>query len=464
MSFNGAMSTAISGIRAQATALSHISDNIANSQTTGFKRTDTSFYDSVTSSGQNFHLPGTTYAQPAYTNNVQGAINSSSVATNMAINGDGFFVVSEAVGSLDNQPVLLDVDRYTRQGDFEMDRNGYLVNSSGYYLQGVDIDIATGNPVGDVPSAIQINRSFLNANQTTVIDYEANLPAYPETVNAVPTTAGSELLQAGTFNNDPTTQTGGAGNGFVEAQQESLFLDRSLAGGSITVYDDLGAPLQVQVRWAKIENAAGDAGIGGGDTWNAFYKTSDTATGATAKWNNIGQDYIFANGQLTPAVTSTTITALTVNGNNVGNVTLDHGTANVTQFEDTNGSVTVNALDQDGFASGSLLEVAVSTNGRIVGTYSNGKSVDLAEVTVVRFNDPNGLQKLDGGSFASTQESGEALNGAGGSIVAAALEGSNVDIADEFSKLIITQQAYSANTRIVTTADEMITETLNMKR
>jgi len=136
----------------------------------------------------------------------------------------------------------------------------------------------------------------------------------------------------------------------------------------------------------------------------------------------------------------------------------------VTQFEDTNGNVTVNALDQDGFASGSLLEVAVSTNGRFVGTYSNGKSVDLDEVTVVRFNDPNGLQKLDGGGFASTQESGEALNGAGGSIVAAALEGSNVDIADEFSKLIITQQAYSANTRIVTTADEMITETLNMKR
>tara|TARA_R110002073_G_scaffold76804_6_gene186376 strand:+ start:1690 stop:3090 length:1401 start_codon:yes stop_codon:yes gene_type:complete len=466
MSFNGAMSTAISGIRAQATALSYISDNIANSQTTGFKRTDASFYDSVTSSGQNFYLPGTTYAQPAYTNNVQGAINASSVATNMAINGDGFFVVSEAVGSLDNQPVLLDVDRYTRQGDFEMDRNGYLVNSSGYYLQGVDIDIATGNPVGDVPSAIQINRSFLNANQTTVIDYEANLPAYPETVNSDPTTAGSELLLAGTFANDPTTVTGGAGNGFVQAAEEPLFLDRSLAGGSITVYDDLGAPLQVQVRWAKVENTDGDgpAGLPDSDTWNMFYKTSDTATGTAAKWTNIGQDYVFANGQLAPAVSSATITNLTINGNNLGNVTLDHGTANITQFEDTNGSVSVNTLDQDGFASGSLLEVAVSNDGRIVGTYSNGKSVDLAEVAVVRFNDANELQKMDGGAYASTQGSGEAVTGASGSIVSAALEGSNVDIADEFSKLIITQQAYSANTRIVTTADEMITETLNMKR
>lgn len=464
MSFNGAMSTAIAGIRAQATSLSHISDNIANSQTTAFKRTDTSFYDSVTASGQNFHLPGTTYAQPAYTNNVQGAINASSVATNMAINGEGFFVVAESVGTLDNQPVLLDVDRYTRQGDFELDRNGYLVNSAGYYLQGIDIDVNTGNPVGDVPSAIQINRSFLDAKQTTVVDYEANLPAYPETVNAVPTTAGSELLQAGTFANDPTTQGVAPGDGVIQAAEESLFLDRSLAGGSITVYDSLGAPLQVQIRWAKIENAAGDAGIGGGDTWNAFYKSDDTATGVNAKWTNIGQDYIFANGQLTPPVTSATVTAMTINGTNLGNVTLDHGTANVTQFEDTNGSVTVNALDQDGFASGKLLEIAVTNDGRIAGTYSNGKSVDLAEVTVVHFNDPNGLQKMDGGAYSATQESGEALTGAGGSIVAAALEGSNVDIADEFSKLIITQQAYSANTRIVTTADEMITETLNMKR
>lgn len=464
MSFNGAMSTAISGIQAQSTALAHISDNIANSQTTGFKRTDTSFYDSVTASGHNFHLPGTTYAQPAYTNNVQGAINASPVATYMAINGPGFFVVSEAVGSLDNQPVLLDVDRYTRQGDFELDRNGYLVNSSGYYLQGVAIDPATSNPVGDVPTPIQIDRTFLDANPSTTIQYEANLPAFPKTVVADATIAGSELLQAGTFANDPTTTTGGAANGFVQAAEESLFLDRSLAGGSITLYDNLGVPAQVQMRWAKVEDAAGTAGIGGGERWNLFYKNSDTATGVNAKWTNVGQNYIYSNGQLSPAVNSATITALTINGNNLGNITLNHGSSNVTQFEASSGSVTVNSLDQDGFAAGSLLDIAVSSNGRIVGTYSNGKAVDLAEVTLVRFNDPNSLQKEDGGAFTATQGSGEALIGAGGSIVAAALEGSNVDIADEFSKLIITQQAYSANTRIVTTADEMITETLNMKR
>ena len=460
MSFNGAMSTAISGIQAQSTALSHISDNIANSQTTGFKRTDTSFYDSVTTSGANFHLPGTTRAQPAYTNNVQGAINSSPVGTYMAINGPGFFVVSESVGTLDNQPVLLDTDRYTRQGDFELDRNGYLVNSSGYYLQGVDVDPVSNNPVGDVPTPIKIDRTFLDAKASTTVDYEANLPAFPKTVNADTGIVGSELAQAGDFAVDLTT----SGTGVVQAGDENVFLDRSLAGGSITLYDSLGAPAQVQMRWAKIEDAAGTAGIGGGETWNLFYKSSDTATGTATKWQNIGQDYTFANGQLSPAVNTTTISALTVNGENLGDITLNHGSSNMTQFESTAGSVTVNALDQDGFSAGSMLEIAVSSNGRVVGTYSNGKTIDLAEVTLVRFNDVNALKKEDGGAFSTTQDSGEALLGAGGTIVAAALEGSNVDIADEFSKLIITQQAYSANTRIVTTADEMITETLNMKR
>ncbi|MBL4863825.1 MAG: flagellar hook-basal body complex protein [Rhodobiaceae bacterium] len=464
MSFNGAISTAISGIRAQATALAHISDNIANSQTTGFKRTDTSFYDSVTASGQNFHLPGTTYAQPAYTNNVQGAVNSSPVKTHMAINGPGFFVVSKPVGTLDNNPVLLDVDRYTRQGDFELDRNGYLVNSSGYFLQGVAIDPASGNPVGNVTSPININSAFLEAKASTTVEYEANLPSYPKTVNADTAVVGSELVLGGSYVNDPTTITGGAGNGFVQAADESQFLDSSLSGGSITLYDTLGAPTQVQLRWAKIDNAADTAGTGGGDTWNLFYKNSDSATGTAAKWTNVGQDYVFANGRLVPAVNSTTVTALTVNGTSLGNITLNHGTSDVTQFEASSGTVTVNALDQDGYAAGALIDIAMSNNGRIVGTYSNGKSVDLAEVSVVRFNDPNALQKADGGAFMATQESGEALIGGGGDIVAAALEGSNVDIADEFSKLIITQQAYSANTRIVTTADEMITEALNMIR
>jgi flagellar hook protein FlgE len=126
--------------------------------------------------------------------------------------------------------------------------------------------------------------------------------------------------------------------------------------------------------------------------------------------------------------------------------------------------VSITRLEQDGFGSGQLESIEVSSSGRIVGNYTNGEQLELYEVTLASFNADSMLAKLEGGAFAATSESGAAILGAQGSIVAATLEASNADIADEFSKLIITQQAYAAGTRIVTTADEMMTEALNMVR
>lgn len=472
MSFFGSMTTAITGIRAQSSALGYISDNIANSQTTGFKRTDASFYDIVTASTPNFHQPGAVVAKPSYTNGVQGSVDASQVATNMAINGEGFFVVSQRVATVDNNPVFQNVNYYTRRGDFSMDKNGYLVNGGGYYLQGVAIDPTTNNPVGDTPSVMQINNSFLSARQTTTITYAANLPSFPQTAHAtaMSSISGSELLQTSaeqiagtTFANNPVGT--GAGNGYVQAADEQNFLDRSVSGGAITAYDSQGNPVNVQVRWVKTNNAAGEGTGTAGDTWHAFYKSDDSATGTAAKWTDIGQDYTFDSaGQLSPAVNSTTITALTVDGVNLGNITLSHGAANMTQFADTNGTVSVNKIDQDGYASGELVNVAVAANGRVTGTYTNGKTIDIFQVSLAKFNNPNGLQKMNGTAFAETQESGAAIMGGTGDIIASSLEASNVDLADEFSKLIIAQQAYTAGTRIITTADTLIQETLNMKR
>lgn len=453
MSFFGSMTTAITGIRAQSSALGHISDNIANSQTVGFKRTDTSFQDIVTASTSRNHLPGAVLAAPAFTNGVQGSIDASEVPTHMAINGDGFFIVSSRVGTVDGNPVFDGVNYYTRRGDFTMDKYGYLVNGAGYTLQGLEIDPTTNNPVGDTPGRIQINRDFLAARTTNSITLKANLPLWPKTVNADPGIADSELLTTGRFT--PALADLSA----ISAANEDIFLDNSLSGGAVTAYDALGAPANVQFRWAKIDNENG-----GGDTWNLFYKVDDSATGTDTKWTNVGQDYAFTNGQLTPAVDSTTITGMTVNGISLGDVTLDHGASNITQFEDDNGTVTTNQLDQNGYPSGELVSIAVSENGRVTGTYSNGKTVDLAEISLARFNAPDKLKKLDGTAFAATQESGEAMLGGGGDVIGSAKEASNVDIADEFSKLIVTQQAYTAGTRIVTTADQLITETLNMKR
>ncbi|HEX7777203.1 MAG TPA: flagellar hook protein FlgE [Parvibaculum sp.] len=472
MSFFGSMTTAITGIRAQSSALGYISDNIANSQTTGFKRTDASFYDIVTASSENFHQPGAVVAKPSFTNTVQGSVDASQVSTNMAINGEGFFIVSQRVATSDNNPVFQDVNYYTRRGDFQMDKNGYLVNGGGYYLQGLAIDPTTNNPVGSTPSVIQVNNGFLTAKQTTSITYTANLPSYPQTAHASAlfNSAGSELLEtaaektaATTFHNDPAGA--GVGDGVVQAQDEQAFLDRSVSGGAITGYDGQGNPVNVQLRWVKTENAAGDGGTATGDTWHLFYKSDDSATGTSAKWTDVGQAYKFdSSGQLSPAVVSTTISNLTVNGVSLGDVSLYHGPGNITQFSDNNGTVSVNKIDQDGYASGQLVSVAVAENGRVTGTYTNGKTIDIFQVSLAKFNNPDALRKMNGTAYAETQDSGAPILGGTGEIVAQSLEASNVDLADEFSKLIIAQQAYTAGTRIITTSDQLIQETLNMKR
>lgn len=477
MSFFGSMTTAITGIRAQSSALGYISDNIANSQTTGFKRTDANFYDIVTASNSQVHQPGAVVARPGFTNTVQGSVDASQVATNMAINGEGFFVVSQRVATVDNNPVFQSVNYYTRRGDFSMDKNGYLVNGGGYYLQGVAIDPATNNPIGDTPGVMQVNNGFLTATQTTNIGYTANLPSVPQTARAteLSNAPGSELLMtaaeilaATTFANDPTGTN--PGDGVIQADDEPNFLDRSVSGGAITAYDGQGNPVNVQIRWVKTNNANDDSGAGGGDTWSAFYKSNDSATGTSAKWTAVAdtgvvQKYQFnSSGQLNPSVDSTTISNLTVDGDNLGDVTLTHGPGNMTQFADNNGTVTVNKIDQDGYASGELVNVAVAANGRVTGTYTNGKTIDIFQVSLAKFNNPNGLQKMNGTAFAETQESGAAIYGATGDIIASSTEASNVDLADEFSKLIIAQQAYTAGTRIITTSDTLIQETLNMKR
>jgi flagellar hook protein FlgE len=217
----------------------------------------------------------------------------------------------------------------------------------------------------------------------------------------------------------------------------------------------------VQLRWAKTDSYA----AGGTDTWNLFYQTSSTATGATAAWVNAGQDYTFGtNSQMLTPGASVSLTGVTVDGVSLGSITLQHGTGGMTQFADNGGTVQVNAIAQDGFAAGALKSVSVNDKGRVVGTYSNGRTIDLAEVTLASFNGPNNLKRLDGGAFAETSDSGPPNFSASGKIVASSLEGSNSDIGDEFTKLIVTQQAYSANTKVITTSNQMVQDLLNTLR
>jgi flagellar hook protein FlgE len=460
MGIFGALTTAVGGLQAQSFALENISGNIANSQTTGFKRVDTSFSDLVASSSSTRQTAGGVIALSRQTNNVQGDIQTAGVDTYMAIKGDGYFVVQKPSGFPDGNPTFVGVDLYTRRGDFELDRNGYLVNGAGYYLKALPLDPATGNAIGSVPEVLQFTNDFLPSQTTTIIDYRANLASLPRTTAYTnnPDTPGSELLNPGAFaGSNPLA----AGDGTVEGADVSTFLEQSIAGGAITVYDSLGNAVNVQMRWVKTDSAD----TGGTDTWEMFYLENSNAGNTDVAWRNAGQTYEFnASGVLTPNIPAVTITGLSVNGVVIGDVVLSHGLSGITQFADANGVAKVNLLNQNGYAAGELQSIAVSDKGRVVASYSNGRSIDIAEIPLASFLGDNALKRLDGGAFEATSESGPAIYGASGSIVGKSLEGSNTDIADEFTKLIVTQQAYAANTRIVTTADQMLQETINMIR
>ncbi len=458
MGIFGALTTSVAGLRAESYALENISGNIANSQTTGFKRIDTSFLDLIPETAQNQQKAGSVLASSRSTNSVQGTVQSASVSTFMAINGSGFFVVQKPANVIDNAPVFDGLENYTRRGDFTLNKDGYLVNGAGYYLEGIPIDSTTGNPIGSAPQILQFKNDFLPAQATTKVDYRANLASTPLTNKYDASVSGSELLSAADFTSDPTT----AGTGQVIGSDVQTFVDESIAGGAVTAYDVSGAPANLQLRWAKVDSSTS----GGADTWNLFYQTNPNATGTDVAWQNVGTAFTFgANGQLNPAVPSVNLTGVTIGGVSLGNLTINFSSGGLTQYADANGNVQVNQIQQDGFPAGSLQSVSVNNEGRVVGNYSNGRSIDLAKIPLATFNGPDFLKRLDGGAFAATEESGQALLGnGGGAIVGSSLEDSNTDIADEFTKLIVTQQAYSANTKVITTSNEMVQDLLNVLR
>jgi flagellar hook protein FlgE len=585
MGIYGALSTAVTGLRAQSFALENISGNIANSQTTGFKRVDTTFLDLIPDQPQNIQTSGSVLAQSQSTNNVQGDVKSVTSATNMAVNGSGFFVVEPAIGQTDGAAIFGGANYYTRRGDFSLNKNGYLVNGSGYYLKGLPIDAGTGNISSSLPEVIKVSNSFLPAAPTNRITYQLNLPQLPKngayqaskttgselmlpqdfmsipndvdatstgatatgsdpattlaadgetfqikvgantqtfTFAATGTTSGNTISTADSTTNtitkvlaymqtkmqvgspsatvglvsgkivvdtgstttgqDLTIADGTAGMGFtngttqpsvalatqlaarvptISANDSADFENQSISGGAITVYASNGAPANVQLRWAKIASTD----VGGTDRWQLFYESNSSATGASTMWTNVGPDYSFgSNGALTPPITETNLTGVTVNGVALGNIKLAFGANGITQFNDPNGSAGVTALSQNGYPAGQFVSVAIDDSGRVVVSYDNGQQVDVAQVVTANFNAANDLKRMDGGIFAATGDSGEPILNANGGVIGSSLESSNTDISEEFTKLIVTQQAYAAGTKIVSTADEMLQQALNMLR
>jgi flagellar hook protein FlgE len=281
------------------------------------------------------------------------------------------------------------------------------------------------------------------------------------------TSSNTSAFAALGFAATATATRGGGGTpgaGVVIGNDIAVFTKESISGGAVTAYDSTGTPVNLQLRWAKTDSAA--QGAPHTDTWNLFYQANPNATGAQTAWVNVGTNFVFgSNGSLTsPSGSTINLNNVSVGNQSVGNLTMNFGSGGLTQYASTGGTATINQISQNGYAAGQLQSIAVNNNGLVVGTFSNGQNLDLAAVSMSHFNGTNYLKALDGGAYAVTNQSGVAIAGATGTISGSSLEGSNTDIADEFTKLIVTQQAYSANTKVITTANSMVQDLLNVLR
>lgn len=439
MSLFGALNTAISGLSAQSTAFGNISNNVANSQSVGYKEVDTNFEDYLTVSNATENDPGSVVATPEYQNEIQGTVSQSSNPLALAISGQGFFAVSQASGITNGIPSFDPAQYYTRAGDFTMNQSGYLVNSEGQYLNGWAVDPTTGLANQNTLSPIQITQTSYNPVATSNLTLSANLPATPTSGTA--TTA------------DPLTS-------------------------QIQVYDALGTPRTIQLNWAQ--NATGDwtvSVVSPDDVSNSAVGTADVKFGA-ASGNNVPAGTIGLIGSPTGNVTSSgfvsgqpaTLQFTTNFGSGPQTITLDLGqyglATGVTQFAGS--TYDQQGLTQNGEPPGSFSGVSMQDNGNVVVNYDNGASQVVAQVPLVTFKSADSLQSQDGQSFTATLNSGTPLTdaagvGGAGKLVTNSVENSNVDIATQFSQLIVAQQAYSANAKVVTTSDQMLQTTINMK-
>ncbi|GJE40888.1 flagellar hook protein FlgE [Methylobacterium soli] len=467
-----ALQTAVTGLKAQSYAIGNISGNIANSQTTGYKRIDTSFVDLIAEQTPKHEVAGTVMSQAQLTNSLQGPITQTSVPTNMAINGQGFFTVQEKSGDANGQASFSGNTLYTRRGDFTLDKNGYLANGAGAYLLGDNLDPESGQVVSSGP--IKINNATLPAKQTTSISYGANLPKVPITVasqggDSTPYAVAASIVTDSAATPAATPIT-------VKAADSQALLDKSIAGPAVTAYTASGAPVSLSTRWAKVQDASvtppKDA------VWNLYYASSASSAAKDSDWINAGAAFSFdGSGKFVPPTNTAVATlgadgssaikipAVTVDGAAVGDVTINIGANALTQYASSAGSVTTNTLTQNGYAAGTLNSVSVTADGKIVGSFSNGSTIPVASVGIVHFMNPDGLSPQSGGNYDQTLDSGVPIAGLNGAkLVGSNVESSNTDIAGEFSKMIVTQQAYSANTRVMSTAQQMMSDLLNVIR
>jgi flagellar hook protein FlgE len=410
------MFSGVSGLRAHQTMMDVVGNNIANVNTAGFKASQVTFQEALNqtirgASGSGADRGGTNPMQIGLGVQVasidgiftQGGVQVTGRNTDLAIQGDGFFMVQQGAERL-----------YTRAGSFNFDEDGNLVNSSGLRVLGWTADQAGGIDTQQALAGITLPLGqTIEPTATTSVDIGGNL--------------SSDTLVGGTV------------------------------ATTITIYDSQGRSHQANLTFTK--TAANSWTLSGNVDGTAM--AFGGAATAAVTFNGAGD-------LATPASGTIAMDALTLPG---GTAPIDfdvqlNGPSSLQQY---GGSSTAEAMSQDGEAIGFLRSFAIADDGSITGQFSNGQNRTLAQVALATFNNPVGLQRVGNSNYSSSVNSGEPIIGAAGSgnrglLTAGSIEMSNVDLAREFTGLIIAQRGFQANSRIITTSDEMLNELVNLKR
>jgi flagellar hook protein FlgE len=431
MSILRSLNIGVSGLRSNSDALNIAGDNIANVNTVGFKRSRGVFEDVLGRQIANFDLSKTAGAgsRLAHVEQVftQGSLVTTDSPTDLAISGEGFFVMQ---GTLQGSQARY----YTRAGQFHIDNQGRIVNPDDLRLQGYTAaaDGTMGSTIGD----LVVTPGTVPASPTTSIEMAANLD--------------SDAPILPTF--DPVNPD-----------------DTANFSNTVTVYDSLGSAHEIAVYYHKNASNAWDwhAMIDGGELTGGVANTPTevangtmtfTTDGALDTETSAGSSWDFVNATPAQAIAFDFGTSITTDGGD--------GLDGSTQFASPSATV---GLFQDGFAAGQIGAISISDDGTILGIFTNGQQRALGQVVTADFENVNGLERTGQGMWIATQASGDAMIGPGdtgghGAVVSGTLEQANVDLGTEFVNLIAYQRGFQANSRVITTADEMYGELVNIKR
>lgn len=484
MSINSALLAGVSGLTANAAALAAISQNIANVNTVGYKRTAGEFQTVINSQSQGAgYSAGGVLATARHFTSQNGQLQRTTSNTDLGIAGQGFFVVTEKPENLQ----VTDSRLFTRAGAFSVDNMGYLKNTSGLYLQGWPVD-AEGNIATD-PSDLSRLRTINvgsvggTAEATTRIQLNANIKS-SQLVSAEATDAAAVPPGASAY--DPATNSmamwdpeTGAG---VKPDFELTIPVSDSKGGQRTMALSFLKSTVPNQWYAEIRAIPASDVVTGAGLTNGQIKSGLVAFTQDGRLDSDAMAALGASA-LFPDVTTATLSFGSSNSGapGAGEVTwapglgiasqdlafdLTAATGGLTQYD--SGSV-VQAILTNGTAFGNLSEVKIDDTGFVTAIFDNGVTRQIAQIALATFPSPDSLSQTSGNAYRVSQGSGGYnLKGAGtggaGLIGASQLEASTVDLSAEFTGLITTQRAYSASSKIITTADEMLAELISIKR